>query len=407
MSTNWDQTIAILPIGIAGVLSWAIWIYRFTLSHRAKPITVEYSADASVVVPIYQEDPLVLAECSQTWHQGPVREVLLVVDFHDHTHDALQNESAEVPVRMIRIDHRGKRSALAAGIRAARSEIVILIDSDTAWAPDLAREIVRPFADSMVGGVGSRQKVAAPESSVWRAVAAWLLDIRFLDYIPATGMARAVPCLSGRTVAYRRHVVLPVLPDLEHEIFFGKECVAGDDGRLTWLTLASGYQTVHQPSAIAISMFPDTFAAFMKQRTRWARNSWRCYLTVMHKGWLWRQPFITQLTVIQPLMTWATMGLSLTFFVIALFTAPTPVVAGLFVWAFLGRAVRGISHLRENPRDIVLLPLIVVITIVMALPIKVYAGITMNRQGWLTRTPGQVGGEGQTSVSLTGHSIVE
>lgn len=405
-SSGWEHTLALLPLGIAGALSWGIWIYRFTLSHRAKPIVNAHSEQISVIVPIFGEDIEILRQCLSSWQQDPVSEVLLVVDQDDKQFDDLHDPDAEPSVQVLRIDHTGKRSALAAGVRTARNNIVVLVDSDTAWMPNLAAEIVRPFADLSVGGVGSRQCVAAPETSVWRAVAAWLLDIRFLDYIPATGTAQAVPCLSGRTAAYRRDAILPLLPELEHEVFFGRECVAGDDGRLTWLTLAAGYKTVHQETAVAVSMFPDTFNAFVKQRTRWARNSWRCYLTALYRGWLWDQPFITQLTVLQPLMTWATMSLAIMFLIIAAFTAPTPVVMFLFAWCFIGRAIRGISHLRRHPRSIVLLPLIVGVTILMAVPIKLYAAFSMNRQGWLTRTEGQVGGEGQGNKTLVGRTLL-
>ena len=55
-------------------------------------------------------------------------------------------------------------------------------------------------------------------------------------------------------------------------------------------------------------MFPDTFRAFVKQRVRWSRNSYRCYLTALAKGWLWRQPLVTQVTVLQILLTPVTMG---------------------------------------------------------------------------------------------------
>ena len=86
--------------------------------------------------------------------------------------------------------------------------------------------------------------------------------------------ARAgVACLSGRTAAYRRSVVIPLLPYLEREIFLGKLCISGDDGRLTWLVLGSGYKTVYQANARAVSMFPDSLRAFLKQRVRWSRNS--------------------------------------------------------------------------------------------------------------------------------------
>ena len=85
-----------------------------------------------------------------------------------------------------------------------------------------------------------------------------MVDLRYYDYVPAMGRKGAVICVSGRTAAYRRSVILPVLPNLEHEFFLGRRCIAGDDGRLTWLVLASGYKTVHQSTARALSMFPDT-----------------------------------------------------------------------------------------------------------------------------------------------------
>ena len=117
-----------------------------------------------------------------------------------------------------------------------------------------------------------------------------MVNLRYLDYVPVMGRAGAVPCVSGRTAVYRRSAVMPVLDKLENEFFLGRRCVAGDDGRLTWLVLAQGYRTVHQSSAQALSMFPADFRSFVKQRVRWSRNSFRCYLTAIFKGWLWRQP---------------------------------------------------------------------------------------------------------------------
>ena len=142
-----------------------------------------------------------------------------------------------------------------------------------------------------------------------------MIDVRYLDYVRAQSRAGAVACLSGRTVAYRRSVVMPVLEHLEDEFFLGRRCVSGDDGRLTWLVLASGYKTVYQSTARALSMFPDTGRAFLKQRLRWSRNSYRCYLTAMWKGWLWHQPFICQLSVLQVMLTPVTMGLAMTYLV--------------------------------------------------------------------------------------------
>lgn len=69
--------------------------------------------------------------------------------------------------------------------------------------------------------------------------------------------------------------MLPVLENLEDEFFLGRRCVSGDDGRLTWLVLASGYKTVYQSTARATSTFPDTGRGCFRQRLRWSRNSYR------------------------------------------------------------------------------------------------------------------------------------
>jgi len=257
-----------------------------------------------------------------------------------------------------------------------------------------------PFVDPTVGGVGTQQNVYLRRTSIWRRIADWLVNLRYYDYVPAMGRAGAVACLSGRTAAYRRSAIVPVLENLENEFFLGRRCVAGDDGRLTWLVLASGYRTVHQSSAKALSMFPTSLGAFVKQRVRWSRTSYRCYLTAMWKGWLWRTPFVTKVTVLQILLTPVTMGITLGYLVFSRLEL-TWTSAGLaLAWLMIGRGIRGVSHLRRHPFELLLLPLTTFVVIFIALPIKLYAFATMNKQGWLTRSATQVGGEGQTEATL-------
>jgi cellulose synthase/poly-beta-1,6-N-acetylglucosamine synthase-like glycosyltransferase len=268
--------------------------------------------------------------------------------------------------------------------------------------PGLLAAVQAPFIDPGVGGVGTRQSAYQPTSSVWRRVADWMIDIRYLDYVPSQGRAGAVACLSGRTAAYRRSAVMPVLDHLEHEFFLGRLCISGDDGRLTWLILGSGYKTMHQSTARTLSMFPDRLRPFLKQRVRWSRNSYRCYLTAMWRGWLWRQPLICQLSVLQVVLTPLTMSIALGY-LIRWFLAPQEYVATVaLAWLLVGRTVRGLSHLRERPTDIAVLPLVAFMTLFIALPLKAYAFATMNRQGWLTRRTDLVGGEAQGAASLAG-----
>ena len=395
-----QDAVQYFPLAVAGTIVWSLWLYRVVLSRMYKPTINSFRTTTSVVVPSYHEDPDILMRCLDTWREQDPTEIIIVLDVADveaYNRIVALRDSRVHPVLF---HHVGKRSALGCGIRLATGEVLVLVDSDTAWTPGLLDAVQMPFEDPIVGGVSTQQNVYQRNSSVWRRMADWLVNLRYYDYVPAMARAGAVPCISGRTAVYRRSAVMPVLENLENEYFLGRRCIAGDDGRLTWLILASGYKTVHQSTAKAISMFPSSFKAFAKQRVRWSRNSYRTYLTAATKGWLWRTPFVTKVTVLQILLTPLTMALTLTYLFVSRFELSS--AGGIIVasWLLLGRAVRGWSNLRRNPVDIVFLPVLALTVILIALPIKVFAFFTMNKQGWLTRSATSVGGEGQTAKTL-------
>jgi hyaluronan synthase len=405
VADNWRL---LLRLGLVGALSWSVWGIRKLLSALYRPTVNDFSTTTSVVVPSFREDPDVIEDCLETWLAQDPDEIVIVLDVEDTAaRDRLMARN-EPRLHVIMFAHQGKRSALGVGIRAAQNEILVLTDSDTRWTDGLLAAVQMPFADPKVGAVSTKQNVYQPNTSIWRRVADWVIDNRYLDYVPATGRSGAVVCVSGRTAAYRRSVVLPVLPHLEHEFFLGRRCVAGDDGRLTWLVLASGYRTEYQSSARALSMFPASFRAFCKQRVRWSRNSYRCYLTALWKGWLWHVPAISQLTVFQILLTPITMTATVYFVATtAMHPRTTSALVLALVWLFLSRGLRSLSHLWRRPGDLWLLPLVTMVIILIALPIKAFAFTTMNRQGWLTRRSDLVGGEGQDSASLNSPAVVE
>ena len=389
------------PIAVAGTVVWLIWLIRAVLSWTTPPIESDFRTSTSVIVPSYHEDVDILMDCLDTWREQDPDEIIIVLDIADTEAHARITALGDPRIHPVLFDHVGKRSALGVGIRAAQGEVLVLVDSDTRWTPGLLENVQKPFADPDVGGVSTQQNVYQRTTSLWRRIADWLVDLRYHDYVPAQGRFGAVACLSGRTAAYRAAAVKPVVTDMEDEFFLGRRCIAGDDGRLTWLVLASGYRTVHQRSAKALSMFPATFTAFVKQRVRWSRNSYRCYLTAAFKGWLWRVPVITKITVLQILLTPVTMGMTIAYLLFSRVELTQIGIIAPLLWLILTRGIRGISHLRRHPQEIVILPVVVLVVIFIALPIKVFALVTMNKQGWLTRSANALGGDGQTSGTLT------
>ncbi|MFY9265587.1 MAG: glycosyltransferase [Solirubrobacterales bacterium] len=391
-----------LPFGFLGVIAWSVWIARRVLTSFYRPTRNDFSSPVTVVAPAFREDPEILIAAIRSWLAAGADEIVMVFP-EDEAHVMRTVERAlgwNPRIWYYTTDNPAKRNSLRVGILAASKPIVVLSDSDTLWEPDCLKNLLMPFADPTVGGVGTRQRVWDVSSSVWRRAADWMLDAKYLTYVPAMARKGGVSCLSGRTVAYRREVLLASLDGLTEETFLGRKCVSGDDGRLTWLCLNMGYKTAYQINAVAWTMMPDSARGFFMQRLRWSRNSYRCYLRATFRGWLFRQPLITRVSVLQGLLAPVSLTIGFALSGLAVARGAWLVVGAWLCWLVVGRGIRAFDHLRHNPRNLVLLPLMTGIILVAMTVIKYYTFFTMNRQAWITRREDRDTAEGQGHTTL-------
>jgi len=373
-------------IGVIGATSWSIWAIRRAYTLRYAPAITPHSEPVSVVTPVWHEDKETFKACMDSIRVN-LRGGDEMICVFDHTEtDCMEVKDTFFPeAKSIIVTEPGKRYAVARGIEAAKNDVVILCDSDVIWDPNLEEEILKPFADPKVGGVGTRQKVANADGSIMRRIASWWLDAKLLDYMPGLSTKGVAIVLSGRTAAYRRSVVLPMLNDFENEYLFGTKALSGDDGRMTSLVLKAGYKTVYQSTAILVSAFPSKFKDFVKQRVRWARNSNRCYFKALGEGWAFRKHPLLPLTIIHTQLSSFTILFPFAAICYATIKGEFLIFVSIFVWVNAARYVRGYNHLKEAPQDVWLTPLITFFLMVVFPIIKVYSLITLNRQIWLGR----------------------
>ena len=154
----------LLPFGYLGIVSWGFWIVRKVLAATSRPVRNDFRTTTTVVVPSFHEDPDVLLRCLQTWvRQGPSR-IIIVLDVAD-TEAQRRIEALGIPsVDVVMFQHRGKRSALGVGIRMVDTELIVFVDSDTAWEDGMLDAVQMPFIDPAVGAVSTRQNVYLPKS---------------------------------------------------------------------------------------------------------------------------------------------------------------------------------------------------------------------------------------------------
>jgi N-acetylglucosaminyltransferase len=238
--------------------------------------------DVDIVLPCFNEDPTLLAAACASLESlnYPGRLHIFVVDDGSSNRDAVRSvylRYQDRPGWTVRLldGNLGKRNAQDVAVRAGGGELVVTVDSDTIVAADGIRRLVGAFADPSVGAVTGDVLI----SNVHESWLTRLIDERyrllFRHERAAQSQARAVLCCSGPFSAYRRSALEPVWDDYLTQTFMGRPSVAGDDLHLTNLVLASGYDSLYEPSARAWTNAPTTLRRYLRQQLRWNRSFYR------------------------------------------------------------------------------------------------------------------------------------
>ena len=372
------------------VYVWLLWSVKALAARRYRAGKADPGPlSVSVIVPVYDEDEGLFRRSLASVLMNRPTELITVVDGGDPELAAVAVDYSD---RVLRVPKGGKRAAMAAGLEASdpTTDVVVVLDSDTVWARDALREMLRPFADPRVGGVTPRQSIMDVGANPVRRLADWIEDIRYHLTVPAQSLAGQVGCLAGRTIAYRRAAFEPAVRRLVLQTVFGVPQHVGDDRVLTNELLHAGWRTVYQSTAHVVTDAPSDWRTFWRQQLRWGRSSQR--ETLLSLRWLWRRPvafacFVTD--IVTPFALYALVVLAVARGVRGHDGATGLPFAAELVLGYLGMlasiGVRQAGHMRRVPRDLLWLPVFVLqITFVMV-PIRILAFATMFHQGWSTR----------------------
>jgi N-acetylglucosaminyltransferase len=276
----------VLPMFLATALTYARWQHRFAdAAHRlaveALPEQRLFRPSVDVIIPCYNEKPVLLAACLRSLreqdYRGKVK--VWVVDDGSCNREALLRvlrSEAEPDWRILRFDsNRGKREAQDAALHAGRGKIVLTIDSDTVIAPDGIRRIVTPFRDERVGAVTGNLRASNAEANWLTRLIDTRYGLLFERERAAQGFFGSVLCCAGPFSAYRRTALQRVWLRYVDQVFCGRLRVFGDDLALTNLVLAAGFRSIYEPAARAFTNVPAALPGFARQQLRWNRSFYR------------------------------------------------------------------------------------------------------------------------------------
>ena len=280
-----------------GIYSTCVTVYilsrfLFSLFYRSKP-DAGIEPCVAIVMPAFNEQEAIATSLRSLLALEYPPSKLELVAVNDGSTDATLNEMRQVAGesdgRVSVIDfpeNRGKRAAMAAGIRATAAEVIVFVDSDSVVDPGALRKLVQPLDDPRVGAVCGHADVLNVRETWLTRMQAVRYFVAFRVVKAAESVFNAVTCCSGCFSAYRREAIMPRLQWWESQTFLGVESTFGDDRSLTNCVLRD-WRVLYEKSAVSHTIVPTTFRAFVKQQTRWKRSWTRESLMVSR--FIWRK----------------------------------------------------------------------------------------------------------------------
>ena len=279
--------------------------YFFGAMYKVTPINMEFEPGVTIIIPCFNEEKWIkrtILSCVNQDYPMDKLEVIVVDDCsNDHsvekikeTIQELKSEGSRYEIEnrvsyIVQRENKGKREALCEGVKVAKHELVVFVDSDSFLDPFAIRNLIQPFRDSKMGGVAGRCDVANTYTNYLTKMQSVRYYIAFRVMKAAEAYFDAVTCLSGPLSAYRRQIVLDHMEEWRNQKFLGQRATFGDDRAMTNIVL-SHYRTGYQDTAYCSTIVPNTNKVFLKQQMRWKRSWLR--ESIMAGKFMWRkEPF--------------------------------------------------------------------------------------------------------------------
>ena len=263
---------------------------------RLKPIPIPENPrlknqDVTVIIPSIEGDGPILLETIETiLRTEPFEVIVVTTDAKIDGARRMINSIGTPRVRVLSIAYPNKRHQIVRAIPEIRTCITVFADDDVLWPSKLLQWMLAPLEDESFGGVGTNQRLRRAENPtcsqrIYGYLNALYLERRNFDCAACMYMDGGLPCLSGRTVAFRTSILQDEAFkwSFTHEEWLGRYRLnADDDNFITrWLVTHNkriAYQ--YHKEAEVLTTLEDN-PNFIKQCLRWSRSNWRSNLTSM------------------------------------------------------------------------------------------------------------------------------
>ncbi len=268
------------------MIAYLVRHYIFTLTvlknaqRRRENVTSEnrvYQPTVSILIPAYNEEKVIGRILQRMTELTYPKDKLQIVIIDDASTDATGKiaEQYSNTHSHIRVVHRnekegrnGKASALNAGFKHAKGEIILCFDADYYPQKDIVEKLTKEFIDPKVGVVQGRVIVLnEPQNLVTRLVALERIGGYRVDQQARESLGLITQF--GGTVGGFKRSLLESLGGWD-------ETILAEDTDLTFRAYLAGYRVRYVNDAECYEEAVENWRAYWKQRYRWSKGHMQC-----------------------------------------------------------------------------------------------------------------------------------
>ena len=221
----------------------------------------------SVLITAFREASTVGQAIEAFLSQLPKDAEILVVCPDPETIAVVDDYAARYPaVRHVADPQRGKPTALNAGLKAARGDVVVLSDGDVVVAEDALAPLLAPFESSQVGAVSGHPLSLNSRDTVLGYWSHLLVDGVHQMRLACDQAGQFLVC-SGYLFAFRRVLIEHVPED-----------ALAEDAVISHYIARLGYRIRYAPQAHVFVKYPTTYRDWLRQKVRSAGGSAQDYV---------------------------------------------------------------------------------------------------------------------------------
>lgn len=385
--------------GVLSLTHLIIQIVRSEQSYRQaklKPGDTQETAlfSASVVLPIFNEKKEIVDKVIRSiLNQKEIDLELFIIDDYSDNREELTKEVYSVYDHDPRVTifyadrNQGKRHSQKLGFDAAQKEYIVTIDSDTILHEPLAiQRLLRHFkTNGRIGAVTGNVGVENKTATFLTRLISYRYWFSFNQEREAQSLSGVVFCCSGPFSAYKKSIIDKIKERYVSQVFFGKNCTYGDDRHLTNLVLEREYQTIYARDAKASTYVPETMKGYLKQQVRWNKSFYR-ELLWSGKLMFGKPIYFMYELMMQTILPFLLLGAILTLGYQIFFQDDYQLLFFYFL-ILLGMSLIRIVYAiyRTKDRNFFLFLFYAFLHVVLLLPTRLYALVTLNNTKWGTR----------------------